>query len=88
MRLTTYVTGQSGQYLLAMVLEPDIERCANDDAGPPIGVDCEIPHRLERVIKHFLQGCGNFSLADAFQNRKADDDTYRAKANNISSVWA
>ena len=38
----------SGFKLLEMVLEPDTERCASKDTGPPRGVDCEIPHQLER----------------------------------------
>ena len=45
--------------LLQMVLELDTGRCAR-------GVDCKIPHRLERGTKHSLQGCGNLSLAYAF----------------------
>ena len=36
-----------------MVSEPDTERCANEDAGFPRGVDCEIPHLLEREMKHY-----------------------------------
>ena len=39
---------------------------ASENAGPRRGVDCEIPHQLERRTKHSLQGCGNLSLADAF----------------------
>ena len=31
-----------------MVLELDTGRCANEDAGPPREVDCEILHWLER----------------------------------------
>ena len=31
-----------------MILESDTGRCANEDVGPPRGLDCEIPHRLER----------------------------------------
>ena len=31
-----------------MVLEPGSGRCASEDVGPQKGVDCEIPHRLER----------------------------------------
>ena len=31
-----------------MVLEPDTGQCASKDGGPQRGVDCEIPHRLER----------------------------------------
>ena len=36
-----------GLKLLQMVLESDIGRCASEDAGPPRGVDYEIPHWLE-----------------------------------------
>ena len=31
-----------------MVLEPNTGQCVNEDAGLPMRVDCEIPHRLER----------------------------------------
>ena len=37
-----------------MVLEPYIERCANEDIGLLKGVNYEISHRLERETKHFL----------------------------------
>ena len=37
-----------------MVLKPDTGRYASEDAGSPRGVDCEIPHRLERGMKHSL----------------------------------
>ena len=37
-----------------MVSEPGIEQCASEDVGSPRGVDCEIPHRLERGTKHSL----------------------------------
>ena len=37
-----------------MILEADIERCASEDVGPSKGVDCEIPHRLERGTKHSI----------------------------------
>ena len=30
------------------------QRCASEDDRPPRGVDCGIPHRLERRMKHFL----------------------------------
>ena len=65
--------GQNGQYLLAvgsglgllqMVSEPNTGRCASENVGPPRGVDCEIPHQLER--RNSLQGCGNLSLVDVF----------------------
>ena len=61
MRLMEYVTSQSGQYLLAagfellqMVSEPDIGRCASEDAEPSREMDCEILHRLEIGMKQFL----------------------------------
>ena len=37
-----------------MVSKLDTGRCVSGDAGLPSGVDCEIPHRLERRTKHFL----------------------------------
>ena len=40
--------------LLPMVSESDTEQCVSEDAGSPRGVDCEIPHRLERGTKHSL----------------------------------
>ena len=40
--------------LLQMVSELDTGRCASGDAGPPRGVDCEIPHWLKRRTKHSL----------------------------------
>ena len=54
--------GQSGQYLatgygvLQVVLEPNPDRCVNEDVELPwgVGVDCEIPHRLVRRTKHSL----------------------------------
>ena len=48
------ISTRGGFGRLQMVLEPDTERCANKDLGPPRGVDCEIPHRLERGMKHSL----------------------------------
>ena len=48
-----------------MVSESDIGRCANEDTGPK-GVDCEIPHWLERETKHSSYGCGNLFLPNAF----------------------
>ena len=61
--------------MLQMVSEPDNGRCVSEDAGSSRGVDCEISHCLERGTKHSLQGCGNLSLVDVFQNRVADSDT-------------
>jgi len=43
-----------GLELLQMVSKLDTRRCANEDAGLPKGVDCKIPHRLKRGMKHFL----------------------------------
>ena len=37
-----------------MVSVLDTGWCASEDVGPPKGVDCEIPHRLEKGTKHFL----------------------------------
>ena len=53
-----------------MVSELDTEQCVNKDARPPMRVDCEITHRLERGTKHFLYGCGdrNLSLVDVLSS--------------------
>ena len=48
------ISTSDGVELLKMILEPDTERCASKDVGPSRGVDCEIPHRLERGTKHSL----------------------------------
>ena len=48
------ICASGGFELLQMVSEPDTGWCANEDAGPPKGVDCEIPHQLERGMKHSL----------------------------------
>ena len=40
--------------LLQKVSEPDTGWCAGKDARPPRRMDCEIPHRLEKGMKHFL----------------------------------
>ena len=40
--------------LLQMVSESDTEQRASEDAGPPRGVDCEIPRRLERGTMHSI----------------------------------
>ena len=37
-----------------MVSEPGSEWCTSGDAGPPRGVDCEIPRWLERGTKRSL----------------------------------
>ena len=52
--------------LLQMILESDTERCVNEDAGTLRGVDCEIPHRLERRTKHPYKGVENLSITDVF----------------------
>ena len=48
------IFASSGLELLQMVSELGSERCASEDAGPSTGVDCEIPHRLERETKHYF----------------------------------
>ena len=48
------IFANGGFWLLQMVSEPDTGRCANKDAGPSRGVDCEILYRLERRTKHSL----------------------------------
>ena len=48
------ISTSGGLGLLQMVSEPDTEWCASEDVGLPRGVDCEIPHQLERGTKHFL----------------------------------
>ena len=42
------ISTSGGLGLLQMVSKPDIGRCASEDARPRRGVNCEIPHRLER----------------------------------------
>ena len=61
MRLTTIRNGpkqtvsvSGGLGLLQMVSELDTGRCASEGVGPLKGVDCEIPHRLERGTQHSL----------------------------------
>ena len=48
------ISASGGFWLLQMVSESDTERCASEDARPSRGVDCEIPHWLERGTKHSL----------------------------------
>ena len=48
----TFVSGGLG--LLRMVSEPDTGQCVSEDTGPHEGVDCEVPHLLERGTKHSL----------------------------------
>ena len=52
LKWTIFASGGLG--LLHMVSKPDIGWCANEDAGPSRGVDCEIPHWLKRGTKHSL----------------------------------
>ena len=40
--------------LLQMVLEPNTRWCASEDVGSSKRVECEIPHWLERGMKHIL----------------------------------
>ena len=61
---TISVSGGIG--LLQMVSESNTEWCSSEDVGPQRGMDCEIPHRVERRTKHSLYGCGNLSLTDVF----------------------
>ena len=58
-RRTISSNGELG--LLQMVLESDTGRCASEDAVPPKGVDCKIPHRWrgERSIPY--KGVETFS---------------------------
>ena len=49
---TIFASG--GLALLQIVSEPGTGWCASEDVGPLRGVDCEIPHQLERATKHFL----------------------------------
>ena len=46
------ISVSSGLGLLQMVSEPDTRWCVSEDARPPRGVDCEIPHRLEKGMKY------------------------------------
>ena len=48
------IFASSGFGLLHMVSKPDTGPCASEDTGPPRGVNCEIPHWLERGTKHSL----------------------------------
>ena len=43
--------------------EVDNRQYASKDTESRDGVDCAIPHRLERGAEHSLLGCGNLSLA-------------------------
>ena len=61
MRLTVVHNGlkrtisASGRFgLLQTVSESNTELCVNEDAVPPRGLDCEIPHQLEKGTEHFL----------------------------------
>ena len=46
------ISVSGGLGLLQMVSELDTGWCAREDVG--WGVNCEIPHRLERGMKHSL----------------------------------
>ena len=48
------ISASGGLGLLQMVSEPNTGWCASKDAGPPKGVDCEIPRRFDRGPKHSL----------------------------------
>ena len=48
------IFASGGRWLLQMVSEPGSGRCVGEDASPQGGVDCEIPHRLERETKYSL----------------------------------
>ena len=50
LKRTLFTSGGLG--LLQMVSKLDIGWCASENTGP--GMDCEIPHRLERGTKHSL----------------------------------
>ena len=52
--------------LLQIISEPDTRQCASEDVRPLKGVNCEVPHRLERGMKHSLEMCGNLSLTYVF----------------------
>ena len=49
---TISVSGGFG--MLQIVSESNTGWCASEDAGPLRRVDCEIPPRLERGMKHSL----------------------------------
>ena len=50
------ISAYSGFERLQMVSESNIAWCASEDVGRRRGVDCEIPHRLERRTKYFYKG--------------------------------
>ena len=45
------IFASDGLGLLQMVLKPNTAWCTSEDTGPSRGVDCEIPHRLEKGTK-------------------------------------
>ena len=47
-----FASGRLG--LWQVVSKPDTGQRASEGAGPPRGVDCEIPHRLEMETKYYL----------------------------------
>ena len=44
-----------GEDLVEVPHRSEKETSASEDAGPQRGVDSEIPHRLERRMKHLLE---------------------------------
>ena len=48
------ISVSGGFRLLQMVLKPVTERCASENARPPMEVDCEVSYWLERGTKHSL----------------------------------
>ena len=69
------ISASGGLERLQIVSELDTGQCASEDVGWPRRVDFEIPHQLERGIKHSLQGCRNLSRANTFENYEANGDT-------------
>ena len=56
------ISASSELGLLQIVLQPDTWRYASEDVGTPRGVDCEIPHLLERGTKHSAKAVGLVGL--------------------------
>ena len=56
------ISASGGLGLLQIVSEPDIGWCASEDVGPPRGLDCEIPYRLERGQYLLAVGLGCHNL--------------------------
>ena len=70
---TRFVNG--GLELLQMISKPGFGWCASEDARPQRGVDCEIPHRLERGTKHPYKGVETSPQQTRFKTREANGDT-------------